>query len=128
MLWHHGHSQTLGLEDLLNRLEHVLRGALSRLPGLGTLRHKPLFRIGIVRRRCLLGAFFEDKGFCLDGESANECSVNKIAEYLRQYDSAPAVRRMYIPSRTSIEAFMNLTAVVPAIPPSGALWIAREFS
>jgi hypothetical protein len=35
---------------------------------------------------------------------------------------------MYIPSRTSIEAFMNLTAVVPAIPPSGALWIAREFS
>jgi len=35
---------------------------------------------------------------------------------------------MYIPSRTSIEAFMNVTAIVPAIPASGVLWIAREFS
>jgi hypothetical protein len=30
--------------------------------------------------------------------------------------NAPAVRRMYIPSRTSIEALMNVTGILPAIP------------
>jgi hypothetical protein len=42
--------------------------------------------------------------------------------------NAPAVRRMYIPSRRSIEALMNVTGILPAIPPSGVLWIARDFS
>lgn len=92
----YGHRETLDwvIADLLNGLGHVLRGALNSAvcPAWNTLAYTAFSESASFVGRYLLGAFFQNEAFCIDGESAT--GVTKPGSMRRSQERGGPKRKL----------------------------------